>query len=133
MNDPSAPRIALAKVFVRGLTVAAEIGLHAHERGHSQPLIIDVELELDLDLDLETASEGWRTIDATENYDHIAEHARAIAGGGHIGLVETYAWRLAEACLAEPGVTIARVKVAKLLALAPDAQAAGVEIVLEKR
>jgi dihydroneopterin aldolase len=131
LNDPSAPRIALAKVFVRGLTVAAEIGLHAHERGHSQPLIIDVELELDLDP--ETASEGWRTIDATVNYEHIAEHARAIAGGGHIGLVETYAWRLAEACLAEPGVTIARVKVAKLLALAPDAQAAGVEIVLEKR
>jgi dihydroneopterin aldolase len=121
----------MAKVFVRGLTVAAEIGLHAHERGHSQPLIIDVELELDLDR--ETASEGWQTMDATVNYEQIAKHARAIAGAGHIGLVETYAWRLAEACLAEPGVTIARVKVAKLLALAPHAQAAGVEIVLEKR
>ncbi len=120
-------RPALAKVFVRGLTVAAEIGVHAHERGRRQPLIVDVELEL------EASASGWRAISETVNYENIAEHARAIADAGHIGLVESYAWRLAQACLGEPRVTLARVRVEKPLALAPNASAAGVEIVLEKR
>jgi hypothetical protein len=34
-----------AKVLVRGLTVQAEIGVYAHERGRRQPLVIDVDPE----------------------------------------------------------------------------------------
>ncbi len=127
MSDAPAPRITLAKVFVRALTVSAEIGVHGHEWGRRQPLIVDVEL------DVEAASRGWRTIGETVNYELIVGHARAIADAGHIGLVETFAWRLAAACLGEPRVRVARVRVEKPLALAPDAQAAGVEIVMEKR
>jgi len=44
--------------------------------------------------------------------------------------VETFAERLARACLADPRVTQARVRVEKPLALAPDAVGAGVEVVL---
>ena len=64
----------------------------------------------------------------TVNYEHVASAAKAIAASGHIGLVESFAWRLAEACFEEPRVLRARVRVEKPQALAPDAAAAGVEI-----
>jgi dihydroneopterin aldolase len=46
--------------------------------------------------------------------------------------VESFADRLAQACMADSRVTRARVRVEKPLALAPDAVAAGVEIVVER-
>jgi dihydroneopterin aldolase len=113
-----------AKVFVRGLTVQAEIGVHDHERDRLQPLVLDVELDV--------ITPAWRSIGDTVNYERIAHHARAVAAAGHIGLVETFAWRLAKACLAEARVTRARVRVEKPDALSPHAAAAGVEITLAK-
>jgi dihydroneopterin aldolase len=126
VGDPHAtgPRFVSAKVFVRGLTVDAEIGVYAHERGRRQPLIVDVELDV--------APGGWRTIGETVNYERIVGHARNLADGGHILLVETFAWRLARACLAEPCALRVRVRVEKPHALAPQAQAAGVEIIVER-
>ena len=125
-NEPvapqaAAPKILVTKVFVRGLAIEAEIGVYAHERGKRQPLIVDVELDV--------AAAGWRALADTVNYESIAASARAIAAAGHIGLVESFAQRLAEACFAEPRVLRARVRVEKPLALAPHAAAAGVEIV----
>jgi dihydroneopterin aldolase len=118
-------------VFVRGLTVQAEIGVHAHERGRRQPLVMDVEVELDTRPapDLPTSAE-WGAIADTVDYQRIVRRARAIAAAGHIRLVETFAWRLAQACLEEPRVVRVRVRVEKPEALAPDAAAAGVEISL---
>jgi len=126
LTEPGAaePRFVAAKVFVRGLPVDAEIGVHAHERGRRQPLIVDVELDV--------GPGGWRTIGETVNYERIVRHARALADSGHILLVETFAWRLARACLAEPRALRARVRVEKPHALAPKAEAAGVEIILER-
>jgi dihydroneopterin aldolase len=126
LADPagSPPRPVSAKVFVRGLTVQAEIGVHAHELGSRQPLVLDVELDLD--------SPIWRSISETVNYEKVVAHALALADGGHIGLVETFAWRLARACLAEPHVIRARVRLEKPRALSPRAEAAGVEIVLAR-
>ncbi|MFZ5669487.1 MAG: dihydroneopterin aldolase [Pseudomonadota bacterium] len=119
--DPAAAaRVVVTRVFVRGLKVEAEIGVYAHEHGHTQPLIVDVELDV-------TAAHAERLAE-TVNYERIARDARAIAAEGHIELVETFAERLAGRCLADPRVTRARVRVEKPLALAPDAQAAGVEI-----
>ena len=123
-NPPSSgaasPKILVTKVFVRGLAIEAEIGVYAHERGRRQPLIVDVELDV--------AAAGWRALADTVNYETIAEAARAIAAAGHIGLVESFAQRLAAACCAQPRVLRARVRVEKPLALAPHAAAAGVEI-----
>lgn len=117
-------RTAMTKVFVTGLKVQAEIGVYRHEIGRVQPLVLDVEL------DVPTAGAG--RLSETLNYETILEAARDIAGGGHIELVETFAERLARACLADPRVTRARVRVEKPLALAPDAVAAGVEITLTR-
>jgi dihydroneopterin aldolase len=113
-------RVVMTKVFVTGLKVEAEIGVYAHEKGRAQPLVVDVEL------DVPTA--GAQKIADTVNYETIGEHARAIATEGHIQLVEAFAERLARACLSDPRVTRARVRVEKPLALAPHAAAAGVEI-----
>lgn len=117
---PATTRTVMTKVFVTGLRIQAEIGVYKHEVGCSQPLIVDVEL------DVPTA--GAERLADTLNYETILKSARAIAGVGHIELVETFAERLARACLADPRVTRARVRVEKPLALAPDATGAGVEI-----
>jgi dihydroneopterin aldolase len=115
---------ASTTVFVRGLEVAARIGVYAHEEGRDQPLVIDADLEIE--------TNGWTRLSDTVNYERVGVHARAIAEKGHIGLVETFAHRLAVACLAEPRVTRVRIRVEKPLALAPHASAAGVEIVLAR-
>ncbi len=109
------------KVFVRGLRIDAEIGVHDHEHGRKQPLLVDVELDV--------AALGWRALDETVNYEAIVEAARLIAADGHIGLVENFAHRLAGHCLSHPRVVRARIRIEKPLALAPHAAAAGVEIV----
>ena len=111
------------KVFIRALQVAAEVGCYAHERGRSQPLIVDVELDLD-------PGEVERLRD-TVDYDRVVQAAVSIAAEGHIDLVETYAERLARACLAEPRVSRVRVRVEKPQAV-PAAAAAGVEISLDR-
>jgi 7,8-dihydroneopterin aldolase/epimerase/oxygenase len=113
-------RTIMTKVFVTGLKVQAEIGVYKHEIGRVQPLVVDVELEV--------PSVHADRLSETLNYETILEAARAIAGDGHIELVETFAERLARACLTDLRVTRARVRVEKPLALAPDAVAAGVEI-----
>ncbi|MBC7167343.1 MAG: dihydroneopterin aldolase [Phenylobacterium sp.] len=115
-------RVVATKVFVTGLKVDAHIGVYAHERGRTQPLVIDVELD--------AATAGAEHLSDTVNYELVAEAARQLAGAGHIDLVETFAERLALACLEDPKVSRARVRVDKPQALAPHAESAGVEVVL---
>jgi dihydroneopterin aldolase len=115
-------KVVMTKVFVTGLKVDAQIGVHRHEMGRAQPLVVDVEL------DVPTA--GAERLADTLNYETILAAARDVAAAGHIGLVETFAERLGRACLGDPRVTRARVRVEKPLALAPDAVGAGVEITL---
>ena len=117
--QPALVRIVVTKVFVRGLKVEAGIGVYDEEHGRLQALIADVELDV--------AVSHCEKLSDTVNYETIAQAARRIAAEGHIGLVETFAERLAEACFEDPRVTRARVRVEKPSALAPHAAAAGVE------
>ena len=110
-------------VFVRGLEVQAAIGVHDHELGRTQPLVLDVELQL--------APRSVRRLEDTYNYEGVGEAARALLAEGHIGLVETFAERLAEALLADHRIRRCRVAVAKPEAL-KDARAAGCEVVLSR-
>jgi dihydroneopterin aldolase len=110
-------------IFMRGLAIQAEIGVYPHERGRPQPLVVDVELWLATGPVIHLAD--------TLNYETLAEAARRLAGEGHIDLVETYAQRLAAACLDDPRVTRARVRVEKPLAL-EGARAAGVEVTVAR-
>ena len=121
---PGEARVAMTRVFVTGLKVQAEIGVYRHEIGKRQPLVVDVELDV--------PSAGAARLADTVNYETILEAARMIAAQGHIELVETFADRLARACMTDPRVARARVRVEKPLALAPEAVAAGAEIVLDR-
>jgi dihydroneopterin aldolase len=111
------------RVFIRGLMLQTEIGVHPHERGRLQPLVLDVELTL------EPAVVAG--IGDTVNYEILAQTARDLAAEGHVELVETYAERLAAACLALPRVTAVRVRAEKPQAI-PDAAAAGVEVTVTR-
>lgn len=115
----------MTKVFVTGLRVWADVGIYEHESGKLQPLVSDVEL------DLPPITVG--DLSDTLNYETIRSAALAIAEQGHIDLVETFAERLARACMSDHRVARARVRVAKPLALAPDASSAGVELTLERK
>lgn len=115
-----AARVVSTKVFVRGIALQAEVGVYPHERGRTQPLIVDVELDV--------AAAGFERLGDTVNYETIAAAARDLAASGHIELVEVFAEQMAERCFDDPRVTRARVRVEKPQALAPDAAAAGVEI-----
>jgi dihydroneopterin aldolase len=110
-------------VFVRGLDVHAGIGVYDHEHGRRQQLVIDATLELE-------PTPVERLAD-TINYETVGEAARAIAEEGHVGLVETFAERLALALLADPRVRRCTVRIEKPGALG-DAAAAGCEIVLAR-
>ena len=108
-------------VFVRGLEIEAGIGVHDHELGRLQRLVIDVTLSLE--------PRAVERLGDTVNYETVATAARLIAGGGHVGLVETFAERLALACLEDPHVTRCAVRIEKPGALA-GAVAPGCEVVL---
>ena len=110
-------------VFVRGLEVAAGIGVHDHELGRLQRLIIDVSLDL-------TPAAVERLAD-TINYETVAEAARAIVAEGHVGLVETFAERLALAVLADARVRRCSVRIEKPGAL-DGAAAPGCEVTLAR-
>jgi len=112
------------KVFVRGLILSAEVGVNDHEYGRKQPLVADVELEL--------APVSAEHIADTVNYSWVAREARALAESGHFRLIETFAERLARACLADDKVLSARVRLEKPQALAPQAAAGGVEILVTR-
>jgi dihydroneopterin aldolase len=110
-------------VFVRGLKVEAGIGVHAHEQGRLQTLVIDVTLELG-PMPVERLAD-------TINYETVASAARAIVAEGHVGLVETFAERLAVACLDDGRVRRCTVRIEKPGAL-EAADAAGCELVLTR-
>lgn len=112
-------------VFVRGARIEAEVGVYDHEFGRRQPLVLDVALEL--------APHPVEHIAETVNYERVIERARDLAASGHFKLIETFAERLARACLEDPMVLRAKVRVEKPEALALTAQAAGVEVTLARR
>ncbi|MDO1558170.1 dihydroneopterin aldolase [Brevundimonas sp. 2R-24] len=110
-------------VFVRGLTLAVGIGVYDHERGRAQPVVVDVELTVEPRLVDRLAD--------TLNYETVVQAARRIADAGHVDLVEQFAQRLGEACLADGRVISARIRVEKPEALA-GAAACGCEMVFNR-
>lgn len=117
------PRPEGLTVHVRGLTIQAGIGVYDHEQGRLQTLVVSVRLTL--------APQSVERLSDTVNYETVAAAARAIAVEGHVGLVETFAQRLALACLDDPRVRRAEVTIDKLGALA-GAEAAGCTVVFSR-
>ena len=76
---------------------------------------------------LSRARVGRDELSRVVDYEAMADRVRTIVSGGHVRLVETLAERIAEACLADRRVQLARIRVEKLDIFA-DAASAGVEI-----
>jgi len=106
-------------IFVEGLQVEAGIGVYDHEHGRLQTLLIDVRLDL--------GPVEVHGLSDTINYETVATACRRIVAEGHVGLVETFAERLALDCLTDARVRAVTVRVDKPGAL--DAAAgAGCEL-----
>lgn len=119
MNGIAAPGVR--HVFLRDMVLQASIGWYPHEHGRAQRVRINIDLGVEEDAD--TSDHLSRVV----SYETVAAAVRAIAGAGHIKLVETLAERVAAACLADPRVLFTHVQVEKLDVF-PDATAAGVAI-----
>jgi len=120
---------ATRHMFIRDLTLAASIGVYAHE--HEAPQRVRINLELAVTDDggarLSRPAVGEDNLARVVDYEAIVIRTRAIVAAGHVQLVETLAERIAEACLTDPRVLIVRVRVEKLDVFA-DAASVGVEI-----
>jgi 7,8-dihydroneopterin aldolase/epimerase/oxygenase len=128
------PRIAsstraLRHVFLRDLVLSASIGIYPHEHAARQRVRINVDLGVEDDgaRAMSRARVGRDELSRVVDYEKVATTVRGIVAAGHIRLVETLAERIAEACLADPRVHVARIRVEKLDIFA-DATSAGVEI-----
>ncbi len=116
-------------MFVRDLVLPARIGVYAHEHGRTQR----VRINLDLAVEDDGASFVSRPVVGADDlgrvvdYDTVINAVRVVVASGHVQLVETLAERVAEACLRNSQIRVARVMVEKLDAVA-DAASVGVEI-----
>lgn len=112
-------------VFLRDMVLQASIGWYPHEHGSTQRVRINVDLGVD-----EEASTA-DSLERVVSYETVAATVRTIVSAGHVKLVETLAERIAAACLADPRVRLAHVRVEKLDVF-PDVAAAGVAVVMHR-
>jgi len=110
-------------VRLRALVIDFRIGIHPHEQAATQRVRVDVTVEVARPAG--GFQEDYRRVYC---YERLAAAIRALAGGGHIRLVETLADRIAELALDDPRACRAEVTVDKLDVFA-DAQSAGVTVV----
>lgn len=120
---------ALRHVFLRDMVLQAAVGVHAFERTGAQRIRVNVDLAVEDGpaLALSRPAPGRDELSRVVDYEIVADRVRAIVAAGHISLLETLAERLAEACLTDSRVRLARVRVEKL-DIFPDAASVGVEI-----
>jgi dihydroneopterin aldolase len=121
---PDAAR-GLRHVFVRGLTMHALLGVHAHEAVQPQRVVIGIDL---LVSDESAPSrEGADVLSRVVDYGAVAATARRIALAGHVRLAETLAERIAIALLDDPRVQRVQVSIEKPDVL-PDVTSVGVVV-----
>lgn len=111
------------RVRVRDLLLSCSIGIHDHERQHTQRVRINVELDV-----ADPGSFSSEDFSKVLNYETIVDGIRAIIAEGHVDLVETLAERVAAMCLADARSISVSVAVEKLDAYC-EAESVGVSIV----
>jgi len=119
--------VALRHVFLRDMVLPASIGIYPHEHRSPQRIRVNVDLGVDDETMMKGEMVGPDELPRVVDYEKLAIQVRAIVGDGHVRLVETLAERIASACLQDPRVRMARIRVEKL-DIFPDSVSAGVEI-----
>jgi len=110
------------RLFLRGLTVQAQIGIHAFEKEQPQRVILDI----DLYVPLADTSPSEDSIAEVVDYDFVREVVQARLARGAIQLQETLCDDVLASLLAHPQVLAARVSTRKP-DVYPDCDAVGVE------
>lgn len=103
-RDTIVPTDRAVEVTISELQVAADIGVYAHEHGRAQPLVVDIVLTIRVP--------SRDMLEETVDYQRIADDAHVLARE-RTALIETYAMRLAERCIAHPRVSRADVRISK--------------------
>ena len=118
MNSPASRR-----VVIRDLVLPVVIGVREDEKHRPQRVRINVELHVD---DTPVVADA---VDEVVSYADVVDGIKAMAGAGHVHLVETFAERIADVCLRDRRVTRVVVGVEK-----PDIipEAAGVGVIIER-
>jgi dihydroneopterin aldolase len=120
-------------VFLRDMILQARIGVHLHEKAGAQRVRVNLDLAVEDDgartvsRAAPTAGIGRDELSRVVDYEVLANTVRRIVADGHVNLVETLAERIAAACLDDPRIALARVRIEKL-DIFSDATSAGVEI-----
>ena len=109
------------RIFLRGYRRLVEIGILEEEHGEPQALRFDITLEV--------AGAGGASdeIEGVVSYTSLVEAIEAVATGPRLNLLETFAERLAERCLAEPRARRVDLRIEKLERL-PGGAVYGVEL-----
>jgi dihydroneopterin aldolase len=114
-------------VFGRDLVLDAEIGIHPHEKGHTQKIRINVDMAVTDNDHIDDTSP-----DSVVCYETVVNKIRRLVSTGHVGLVETLASQVAAIGLEDERVLCVRVRIEKLQAI-EDTMSVGVEIERERR
>lgn len=93
-------------ITVQGLSATGFHGVYQEERRDGQQFVVDLELGLHVVTDTDDLHD-------TVDYSVIAGDVVAIITGEPVALIETLAGRIAHRCLAEPLVSVAKVRVHK--------------------
>lgn len=111
------------RLFLRGLTVQAQIGIHDFELQAAQRLIVDI----DLYVSFAGTSPKDDRIDEVVDYDFIRAVVHGRIAQGHINLQETLCDDILTHLLEHTGVMAARVSTRKPDVYS-DCEAVGVEV-----
>ncbi len=96
------------RVALRGIRCHGHHGVGDAERREGQTFLVDAVLTLDT-----TAAASSDELADTVDYATLAERLAGLVEGEPVRLLETLAHRLADACLAEPAVSVVEVTVHK--------------------
>ena len=120
--------LGLRHVFVKRLAIAANIGIHPHERIAKQTILISLDAAVAETKVLPKSNiEPESTIEDVVCYESMSKTVIAIIEEGHIDLVETLAETIAERLLADPRIRHLHVQVEKPEAIAA-AESVGISI-----
>lgn len=98
------------RIILEDLRIEMEIGAHAEEHGHTQPVLVTIEVWVPL----RYSTAHGDNLDEVYSYSDLSCIIRNIADQGHIRLQETFGDKLLDCIMNDERVAAARVKTAKL-------------------
>lgn len=117
---------ATRRVFVKELELMASVGIFEVEKRYEQRIVVS--LDLDAVDDYDGVSDR---LDDVVDYGRVVAAVRALVDSAHFHLIETLAERIAEACLVDPRILVARITIEKP-DIVPGCRTVGITIERER-